>query len=137
MNRREFLASTGAAAAALGLGGITLGASQPRTAGMNIVFISVEDWTAEAVACYGNVLAGQAKIELKKFRAAFAIAAELGTDVVAALAGAVPDETVDANLKRFGRYFRPIARAAEKAGSRIINIQLEKTHCELEFTGHA
>ena len=72
-----------------------------------------------AVACYGNVLAGEAKVELKKFRSAFAIAAELGVDVVAALAGSVPDDPVDANLKRFGRYFRPIAGAAETAGMRI------------------
>jgi len=71
------------------------------------------------VSCYTNPLAEDPKAALGKYRSAFAMARVLGAPVVATLAGAVEDDSTEANLKRFGKVFRPIARAAESAGIRV------------------
>ena len=67
------------------------------------------------IACYGNPLAGKPADEIKKYRAAFAIAKVLGAPVVATLAGGLVDEGLDANLKAFAKLFTRVADAAEKA----------------------
>lgn len=75
--------------------------------------------SVSAVAHYANPLLGDARVARAEFRGAFVVAEVVGTETVAALAGNVPDESTDENLKRFARVFGPIARSAEKAGVRI------------------
>jgi len=73
-----------------------------------------------AVSHYGgNALGGRQAEEVKQYRCAFAIAKELGAKVVAALTGGVPEESADANLKRFGKVFKVIAKAARDAGMKV------------------
>jgi len=75
--------------------------------------------SVSAVAYYGNPLAGDAKAALAGYKAVFEMAGILGTDAVATLAGSRPEESTEDNVKRFGRVFRPIARAAERAGVKL------------------
>ncbi len=75
--------------------------------------------SVSALAHYGNPLAGDAKAALAGYKAAFGMAGILGTDTVATLAGSRPEESTEDNVKRFARVFRPIARAAERAGVKL------------------
>jgi sugar phosphate isomerase/epimerase len=75
--------------------------------------------SVSAVSYYANVLEGEPKTELARFGGAFEIAAALGTNVVATLAGAVRDLPTEDNLRRFPDFFGPIAAAAGKAGMRL------------------
>ncbi len=77
------------------------------------------DVSVSAVSYYANVLAGEPKLERSKFASVFAVAAVLDVDTVAVLAGSVPDEGTEDNLKRFGKVFAPIAKSAERAGVKL------------------
>jgi len=73
-----------------------------------------------AVSHYGgNALGGRQAEEVKKYRCAFAIAKELGTKVVATLTGGAVTESADENLKRFGKVFTVVAKAARDAGMKV------------------
>ena len=75
--------------------------------------------STSAVSFYGNVL-GMTPVEARKqFQCVFAIAETLGTDVVATLAGSLPQEDVETNLRRFKKVFSVVAAAAGRAGMKV------------------
>lgn len=57
INRRGFMKAAGVAACwAAGRGRAARGASLPDTSKMNVLIFNMEDWTANAIGCYGNAI---------------------------------------------------------------------------------
>lgn len=72
-----------------------------------------------AVACYSNPLTADPAVTLRRYRAIFDLACQLGVGVVTSMAGNLPDRPLAEGMARFELVFKPIAQAAEDAGLKV------------------
>lgn len=72
-----------------------------------------------ALSYYSNPLPEDPAASLRRYRAIFELAKQLGVGVVTSMAGNLPDRPLAEGMARFELVFKPIAQAAEDAGLKV------------------